>query len=139
MPLTYRDSPLPDAVEALVGISEHGVLGTRWVYDAARDPVAVAQIVALLTGCARPQAQSDSDTPDPSVIVCIAEGLSRTQGFGPVQDGSSYTDIPVGDRIVRIHRLVQVAAEPAVTAGVSAPWRLDDGAAATGVFIEVAA
>ncbi|MEU2038998.1 maltokinase N-terminal cap-like domain-containing protein [Nocardia niwae] len=50
--MTNRGSPLPQAAAALVGTSEHGVLGC--VYDAACDPVAVAQVVALRTGKDRP-------------------------------------------------------------------------------------
>ncbi|ACQ79594.1 aminoglycoside phosphotransferase [Beutenbergia cavernae DSM 12333] len=65
VPLTYRDSPLPGAEHALVGTSEHGVLGTRYVYDAPHDPVYVAQLLALLAGRVGAQAQSLSDTPDP--------------------------------------------------------------------------
>ncbi|MEU1960767.1 1,4-alpha-glucan branching protein [Nocardia sp. NPDC019304] len=142
VPLTYRGSPLPDAAEALVGTSEHGVLGTRWVYDATRDPVAMAQIVALLTGHARPQAQSASDTPDPSVTVHSTDTLSAAVGFGPVRDGSSSTDITVGSRIIRIHRLLQAPispAEPAVAGRVSAPWRLGADVIGKGVLISVAA
>ncbi|MFR9768221.1 maltokinase N-terminal cap-like domain-containing protein [Nocardia sp. SC052] len=141
VPLTYRGAPLPDAAEALVGTSEHGVLGTRWVYDATRDPVAVAQIISALIGNARPQAQSESDTPDPSVTVHVADTLSLAGGFGPARDGLFYTDIPVGDRILRIHRLLQVPvspAESAVAGRVDAWWRLDD-TTATGVFISLTA
>ncbi|MFE7740860.1 1,4-alpha-glucan branching protein [Nocardia sp. NPDC057455] len=140
VPLTYRGSALPEAAEALVGTSQHGILGTRWVYDAARDPVAVARIIALLTGNARPQAQSESDTPDPSVSVHTADTLSVAEGFGSAQDGSTYTDIPAGGRVVRVHRLLQgmLAPADAVSAGrVSAPWRLDDGTTATGVFLSL--
>ncbi|WP_051024594.1 maltokinase N-terminal cap-like domain-containing protein [Nocardia aobensis] len=50
VPMTYRGAPLPGADVALIGTSEHGVLGTRWIYDAARDPVALAQMAALLSG-----------------------------------------------------------------------------------------
>ena len=39
VPLTYRGAPLDGAEEHLVGTTEHGVLGTRWVYDGAADPV----------------------------------------------------------------------------------------------------
>jgi hypothetical protein len=67
VPLAYRGAPLSAADEALVGISEHGVLGTRWIYDAAHDPVAVAQLLELICGSARAQHQNQSDTPDPSV------------------------------------------------------------------------
>jgi hypothetical protein len=42
VPLTYRGAPLDGADEWLVGTTEHSVLGTRWVYDAAGDPVYLA-------------------------------------------------------------------------------------------------
>jgi hypothetical protein len=67
VPLTYRGEPLAGAEHALVGTSEHGVLGTRWIYDAAEDPVAVAQLLAFVAGTAEAQHQSRSDTPDPTV------------------------------------------------------------------------
>ena len=67
VPMTYRAAPLDGADDALIGTSEHGVLGTRWFYDAAHDPVAVDQLLALITGSAQAQHQSESDTPDPSV------------------------------------------------------------------------
>jgi hypothetical protein len=43
------------------------VLGTRWIYDASHDPVAVAQLLAFLSGAVEAQHQSASDTPDRSV------------------------------------------------------------------------
>jgi predicted trehalose synthase len=67
VPLTYRGAPLPGAEHALVGTAEHGVLGTRWVYDAPHDEVFAAQLLALIQGQAEPQAQSTSNTPDPTV------------------------------------------------------------------------
>jgi hypothetical protein len=67
VPLTYRGAPLPEAGEGLVGTSEHGVLGRRWIYDAAHDPVAVTQLLAFLCGETEAQHQNESDTPDPSV------------------------------------------------------------------------
>ena len=67
VPMTYRAAPLPGAEEALIGTSEHGVLGTRWFYDAAHDPVAVTQLLAFISGTAPAHHQSMSDTLDPSV------------------------------------------------------------------------
>ncbi len=67
VPLTYRGAPLAGADGALVGTSEHGVLGTRYVYDAPHDPVFVAQLLALVQGRAAAQAQRESHTPDPTV------------------------------------------------------------------------
>jgi predicted trehalose synthase len=68
VPMTYRGAPLEGAGHALIGTTEHGVLGTRWVYDAPHDEVFVAQLLALIQGQAEPQAQSRSDTPDPTVV-----------------------------------------------------------------------
>jgi hypothetical protein len=67
VPMTYRGAPLPDAEQGLIGTSEHGVLGTRWIYDAAYDPVAVAQLLEFLGGQVDAQQQGQSDTSDPSV------------------------------------------------------------------------
>lgn len=39
VPLTYRDEPLEDGEDYLIGEMEHSVLGHRWVYDAVGDPV----------------------------------------------------------------------------------------------------
>ncbi|MDR7278495.1 CG0192-related protein [Catenuloplanes atrovinosus] len=51
VPLTYRGAPLAGADEHLLGTLEHSVLGTRWIYDAAGDPVyATALAHAVLTG-----------------------------------------------------------------------------------------
>ena len=49
VPLTYRGEPLEGAEEHLLGTTEHSVLGTRWVYDAAADPVFVAELTATIT------------------------------------------------------------------------------------------
>jgi hypothetical protein len=67
VPMTYRGQPLSGADDALIGTAEHGVLGRRWVYDGVRDPVLVERLVACIHGDAAPQAQSISDTPDPTV------------------------------------------------------------------------
>jgi hypothetical protein len=70
VPLTYRGAPLASAADAaLIGTSEHGVLGRRWIYDGLHDPVLAAQLLALIQGRAQAQAQSQSDTPDPTVAV----------------------------------------------------------------------
>jgi hypothetical protein len=67
VPMTYRGSPLAGADDALLGTSEHGVLGRRWIYDAVHDPVAVAQLLALAAGQVEAQHQAVSDTVDRSV------------------------------------------------------------------------
>ncbi len=66
VPMTYRGAPL-DADDALLGTSEHGVLGRRWIYDGTRDPVAVEQLLALAAGHVEAQHQNVSDTVDDTV------------------------------------------------------------------------
>ncbi len=39
VPLTYRGAPLEGGEAALIGTMQHSVLGKRWVYDGAGDPV----------------------------------------------------------------------------------------------------
>ncbi|WP_430786233.1 CG0192-related protein [Actinoplanes sp. G11-F43] len=53
VPLTYRGEPLAGAEAWLVGVTEHSVLGTRWVYDAVGDPVYVAQAVETIRSAGR--------------------------------------------------------------------------------------
>ncbi|WP_440709548.1 CG0192-related protein [Herbiconiux sp. YIM B11900] len=48
VPLSYRGAELAGAEGSLVGTMEHSVLGSRWVYDAAGDPVAVAALVSAI-------------------------------------------------------------------------------------------
>jgi Maltokinase N-terminal cap domain len=57
VPLTYRPGPLDGADDGLIGTAEHGVLGRRWIYDGASDPVLVTQLLALIQGAAEPQSQ----------------------------------------------------------------------------------
>jgi Maltokinase N-terminal cap domain len=45
VPLTYRSAPVADLDAALLGTTEHSVLGTRWVYDGCADPVYAAALV----------------------------------------------------------------------------------------------
>ena len=73
VPMTYRGTPL-GGDDALIGTAEHGVLGTRWIYDGERDPVLRTQLAALLRGEVEPQSQRKSDTPDPTVHVKPATG-----------------------------------------------------------------
>ncbi|MFD4027325.1 1,4-alpha-glucan branching protein [Streptomyces sp. NPDC058576] len=121
VPLGYRGAALegvPD--EALIGTSEHGVLGTRWVYDGAHDPVVLAQLSALLRGEADPQHQSLSGTPDPTVTV---HGAATGQDRG------------MDTRIQRVLR--QAEAEQGPSGRLVAGWTWPDGRAARGVFATV--
>jgi hypothetical protein len=74
VPMTYRDAPLSGLDGSLIGTSQHGVLGTRWIYDGVADPVLMAQVRALLRGEAQAQAQTVSNTLDSSVHVVPGSG-----------------------------------------------------------------
>lgn len=69
LPLTYRGAPLPGGEKHLIGISEHAILGPRYIYDAAGDPVFAAQARQLLAGKTAPQHHSESFTDDPRIKV----------------------------------------------------------------------
>ncbi|MGH3172433.1 MAG: maltokinase N-terminal cap-like domain-containing protein [Streptosporangiaceae bacterium] len=120
VPMTYRAQPLAGADGALIGTSEHGVLGHRWIYDGTCDPVLMAQLIALLQGTAEPQAQSLSGTPDPTVTV------QRAAAAGP--DGAR-----PGQLTVRVNRILRPGGE-AGQLGLSAPWRLPDGTQVRGIL-----
>jgi hypothetical protein len=115
VPFGYRGAPLDGGDAALIGTAEHGVLGRRWIYDGTGDPVVLGQLARLLRGEAEPQAQSTSDTPDPTV--------------------TRFLDGDPDDLTIGIERVLVAGDPPADAAGyVSAPWRLADGGTARGVF-----
>jgi hypothetical protein len=66
LPFTYRGAPLNGAEAHLITTMEHSVLGRRWVYEAAGDPVAVACYDAALAGR---QEQASLEIWDGGVIV----------------------------------------------------------------------
>ncbi|MFF5504008.1 1,4-alpha-glucan branching protein [Streptomyces roseolus] len=119
VPMTYRGKPLDGAEQALIGTSEHGVLGTRWIYDGAHDPVLVGTLYALLAGRAVPQQQSVSDAVDPTVAA-VLDASAVTPGdpepLGAV-DAAGHTDIRLraGDGAepltLRLRRVLRPAAE----------------------------
>jgi hypothetical protein len=144
VPLTYRGTPLDGADQALIGTAEHGVLGRRWVYDGAHDPVLLAQLLALLQGSVEPQAQSVTDAPDLSVTRHLAgEGLWTVAGPADVVNGPHGTDLIVRTRsagrltlqVVRVlspdGRTDTAKALGHVTAG----WRSRDGGERRGGFV----
>ena len=109
VPVTYRGAPLAGAEAALLGTSEHGVLGRRWIYDAAQDPVAVAQLDAFVHGRVQAQHQSNSDTLEPSVTVSGTPGADAAVELVRVLDG-----------------------KPAAGGYIAAGWSLPDGTAVRG-------
>jgi hypothetical protein len=150
VPMTYRAGALAGAGEGLIGTSEHGVLGRRWIYDGTRDLVLVAQLVALIQGEAEAQAQSVSNTPDPTVAgQPVTSGSLTVTGSVVAASGPSGTDLQVetaradgargGQLTVRIKRILEPANAvlPVGEAGppcLSATWRRPDGTRARGTL-----
>ncbi|WP_438489756.1 maltokinase N-terminal cap-like domain-containing protein [Streptomyces sp. S186] len=100
VPLTYRGEPLDGAEQGLIGTLEHGLLGRRWIYDGAHDPVLVGELIAVFQGRAVPQAQDVSDVRDGSVHGRLAEtaqaaavGSSRVVGTATVVDTAHGTEL----------------------------------------------
>ncbi|MFD7897253.1 1,4-alpha-glucan branching protein [Streptomyces sp. NPDC059743] len=153
VPLTYRGAPLDDAEQALIGTAEHGVLGRRWIYDGTHDPVLVAQLFALMTGEAEPQAQSTSNSPDPTVTGHFAPtGHGAPIHLTTVTDGPHGTDLlvrttttaeptsPTGQLTIRVNRVLQPttadssAHEAALLGHITANWLLPNGSTSRGQF-----
>ncbi|WP_405527858.1 1,4-alpha-glucan branching protein [Streptomyces avidinii] len=145
VPLTYRGAPLAGAEEGLVGTLMHGTLGRRWVYDGAHDLVLVEQLLALLAGRTTAQAQSESDTPDPTVEVRAGRrGVpAHPAGPGKVSDTAEATVIGVGPAgrpeplydltLTRVLRPGPTTAD-GVRGQVLARWTAPDGSEERGVF-----
>jgi hypothetical protein len=156
-PMTYRGAPFEPAGEGLIGTTEHGVLGTRWVHDAVHDPVFIAAVAALVQGRAEPQAQGVSDTPDPSVYVRpVPAGRLRPTGSARISNGDAHTDLavemtagdtgagtgngmPAGLLAIRLNRVLwpQGTANPAADRAeprVIAGWEMPGGQRVRGVL-----
>ncbi|CAM5298961.1 maltokinase N-terminal cap-like domain-containing protein [Streptomyces narbonensis] len=145
VPMTYRGAPLEGAEHALIGTSEHGVLGTRWIYDGAHDPVLVGELTALLRGNAVAQHQSVDDTPDLTVSVTAPAGDAAGAELVRVVDGTDHTAVVVRapgapeELTLRVRRVLRAAEESGTPepGRVTAEWRLPDGSTARGPYVTV--
>ncbi|MFD7728965.1 1,4-alpha-glucan branching protein [Kitasatospora phosalacinea] len=128
VPMAYRGAPRPGAPEgALIGTSEHAVLGTRWFYDGTQDPVVREQLARLLRGEAVPQMQGESDTVDGSVAVAPAGGAEA----GAVEPVVRRVLTPVGATDGADGATAGEPVAGQVVAGYTAP----DGSAQRAVFV----
>jgi Maltokinase N-terminal cap domain len=119
VPMTYRASSLAGADAHLIGLAEHGVLGPRWIYDGAHDPVLLAQLGELIQGRGQAQAQSQSNTLDATVQA----------GPAPAAPGQALT--------ISFARRLSAAADGAAVPGVgevTGLWTAPDGALVRSVF-----
>lgn len=145
-PLTYRGAPLAGAEDALIGTTEHGVLGKRWVYDGCHDPVLTTELLALIGGTAPAVAQSVTDTPDHEVTRShTGEPLpSAPHAPAPVDDADG-TDLPAPHgTVLRVHRVLRpvpgagMPGRPEGAVGhVATGWPGPDGTRLRAVFMEL--
>ncbi|NSC19806.1 1,4-alpha-glucan branching protein [Streptomyces albus subsp. chlorinus] len=142
VPLTYRGAALEGAEHALVGTMEHGVLGQRWIYDACYDPVAVAQLLALIAGRAQAQDQDSSDTPDREVTASLAGACPAHTEFTATEDqDSTMLTTPQGVTL-RLHRVLRpepaadgpLLAPRGATGHVAGAWKTPEGSRVRGLF-----
>ncbi|HUB38433.1 MAG TPA: 1,4-alpha-glucan branching protein [Streptosporangiaceae bacterium] len=125
VPMTYRGSPLAGAEDALIGTAEHGVLGTRWIYDGVRDPVLLTQLGELIQGRVQAQAQSQSSMPDPTVHSRPAPG--------PVAARDARLDISFARALVPADTSLSAELGSAGAGQVSATWTAGDSSSVRGV------
>lgn len=129
VPLTYRGAPLAGAEPFLICTMEHSVLGRRWIYDAAGDPVYARVLASVLLGGAG-QAEElveGADAPrEPSVRVT---GSGTASGeVPPVDDVRTSSDgsttlLEAGSlRIVVRRRLDEPAARADVESALTGTW-----------------
>lgn len=121
VPLSYRAAPLEGGERFLVGTSEHGVLGTRWISDAAGDPVyrAVMATVMATGGRGADEFVADSDG-NPVPRVPLVRVLGTGAANNSVPDLSEATVETMGSRTrieddLAVLELVRVV-EPALQA-----------------------
>ena len=153
VPMTYRGAAEPESEEGLIGLSEHGVLGTRWLYDGAQDQVLVAELLNLVQGIAQAQAQSASDTADPTVLVSqwtqpeplVTEGSVVVHAPGSATQLVIDAGTPDGNRrsvtleIVRRLETTDDIGSEKTLGSVTAGWRAADGTELRGTFARVRA
>lgn len=96
VPVTYRGAPLVGGAQWLVGTMQHSVLGPRWVYDGAGDPVYVQTVAtAALTGGRQAELYLDVDGER-----VTREPTARVSGSGPA-DAPVPSQVPVEELTVR--------------------------------------
>jgi len=138
--LTYRGAPLDGAAAHLITEMSHSVLGDRWVYDAAGDPVALTQLLAAITtGGTQAEVFVDGATTPAPVKLAVKGTGTAPQPPAEAITEATVTTVGADTRVTTpagtlvIHRIVTGLHE--------APARLDavagfEGAPATLVTLD---
>jgi hypothetical protein len=113
VPMTYRDAPLDGAEGSLIATAEHSVLGTRWIYDGAADPVWAERLLHL-------------------VLIGGVSDHSSKRGVGPAEARGRRVDQPgmltYGTAAINLKRVVvsgDLDLDPGILGLVSGIWYPD--------------
>lgn len=130
VPLAYRGAPLDSAKEGLLGTMDHSVLGKRWIYDAAWDPVYWTMLAAtILDGL--PQAEQfyavDGGLEAVDETVHIESNGSVNAETPPIREAIPVTDgrvttLAAGELDLTIDRLIDLSGRTDTAASLSAIW-----------------
>jgi hypothetical protein len=127
VPLTYRGAPLDGAQSWLLGTTEHSVLGTRWVYDAAGDPVYAAQVATVIRDAGHEAAEEIEvegrripREPDLR-LTGSGSGLAVPATVVEVRDGEP-TVITTDTVTIAVNRVPTVAVDPSDAGVLTACW-----------------
>lgn len=104
--MTYRAAPLETAQAQLITTMEHSVLGTRWIYDATTDPVAVACFASALAG---EQEQAALEVYDGDELVAVRDPevrLRRETGGADPAGGKVRIGTLLSDDLAGTDRLI---------------------------------
>ncbi|GAA2898581.1 hypothetical protein Acy02nite_84560 [Actinoplanes cyaneus] len=129
VPLTYRGAPLDGASRFLVGTTEHGVLGRRWVYDAAGDPV----FVKVLGDAIRDGAEQAVEELHGDGGVTVREPNLLLRGTGSTAPSPGETVEVTGGEVTRIrttagelHLFRLPAAQTTAESTLTGEWQAAD-------------
>ncbi len=125
VPLTYRARPLEGAEHALLGTTEHSVLGTRWVYDGPHDPAYVRALVhTILTSGVSDEAQATTGSNQRALGSSTGRVTGVVEGSTVLTGEQSNTSVicrmaapqggPAEPVIVKVFRTVQDGENPDV-------------------------
>jgi hypothetical protein len=108
VPMTYRGSPAPGVpANSLITTAEHGVLGTRWIYDGQADPLWHDRVLHLVgTGgvsdtagrrnAGSAEARGESRVPGPLTPDVARVELLRVPAPGPPPSAPHVAGVVVG-------------------------------------------
>ena len=130
VPVTYRAAPLAGGEAHLIGTMEHSVLGPRWVYDAAGDPVFVATVLDTIRSGGRQadvhvRAADGSESVREPTTTARGDGVPGVPAHDPgtpvtVEDLAEWSVVRAGGTTLTVLR--QLGGTPPAGPGLSATF-----------------